>query len=606
MNEENNNKIRVSAFKEIFKNNAKLNKILWKEIKGWFILLFFVFLIASANPFMMSGSQGLLINELVKIAGTNNFNGKIIMFTAFMVIAIFVPSIILKIQEYLSRIFYFIIEEKFTILILKKKGEMDIASHEDPKQKDLLNKIMENGVWRTQNFTYRQFYILQNIAEVIIASFVIIFFKWWVFLILFIGLMPEFIVEVKYGESVWNIHSAKAEVRRRYWDLESYFSRANSIAELKLFQNTGYFINQIKELLLSFLNEQRRLEKKKIKNKLWSVSLSQLTVAFAVVFFITEIIKGNIALGTLVFIIISISDLRRSFSSLFDNLATQYQDNLFVTDMFKFLSISFVIKKPERGILLNPKQTPEIVFENVSFKYPETNKIILKNFSLKIAAGEKLALIGINGAGKTTLIKLLCRFYDPTEGRILINGSELKEIDLESWYAMLGALFQDYSNYHFIARDAIAIGRTGNGATIQKVKKAAKSSEADVFIEEWEKNYEQMLGKEFSEGLELSIGQWQKLALARTFYRDPKILILDEPTSSIDAEAEAKIFERLEALSKDRTVILISHRFSTVRHADKIAVIKNGELKELGNHNELLAKGGIYAKLFNIQAEGYK
>lgn len=231
---------------------------------------------------------------------------------------------------------------------------------------------------------------------------------------------------------------------------------------------------------------------------------------------------------------------------------------------------------------------------------------MLKNFSLRIAPGEKLALVGSNGAGKTTLVKLLCRFYDPDKGRILINGNDIKTVDLESWYRELGVLFQDYDNYHFLVRESIAIGRSGAMSSLEKVKGAAKASEADTFIEEWEKAYEQMLGKQFTGGIEPSIGQWQKLALARTFYRDPQVLILDEPTSSIDAEAEAKIFDRLEQLPKDRTVILISHRFSTVRHANRICVIKDGRLAELGTHAALLKRGGTYARLFKLQARGYR
>lgn len=606
MDEIENKKISLSVFREMLRNSIRLTKIIWKEKKGMIIALLFVFFVVSAAPFMQSGSNGLLINELVKIAGNGIITSKLILFIIFAVSASFLPSIMLKIQDYISKIFYFLLEEKFDILILNKKGEIDIASHEDPKQRDLLNKIKENGVWRIQNFIDRQFYILQNIIEAVIASIILIFFKWWIFLILIIGTLPEFIVELKYGEHIWNIHTAKAEVRRKYWDLHSYFGSIGSIIELKLFQNTGYFVLQIKELLANFLNEQRIEEKKKILNQLWSTLLSQFSIAFAVVFFIIEVVNGNLLIGTLVFVIASVSDLRRSLSSLFNNLGRQYQDGLFVTDVFKFLDIKAALKKPEKGIILNPNKTPEIVFENVDFAYPETEKLTLKNFSLKITPGEKLALIGVNGAGKTTLIKLLSRFYDPTRGRILINGNDLKTVDLESWYTMLGAIFQDYSHYHFVVKDAISIGRTSEEQKIEKVKDAAMASEADIFIKEWEKSYNQMLGKEFTEGIEPSIGQWQKLALARTFYRDPKILILDEPTSSIDAEAEAKIFERLEALPKDRTVILISHRFSTVRHADKIAVLENGELKELGKHEELLHKNGIYARLFNLQAKGYK
>ncbi|HLC70313.1 MAG TPA: ABC transporter ATP-binding protein, partial [Patescibacteria group bacterium] len=310
--------------------------------------------------------------------------------------------------------------------------------------------------------------------------------------------------------------------------------------------------------------------------------------------------------GTLTFFLASITDFRLSLSGLFQNLGQQYQDGLFVNDVFTLLDTKPVIQIPPKAIQLDQKKTPTIIFDNVSFAYPGAEVLSLKNISLTIVPGEKLAFVGANGAGKTTLVKLLCRFYDPTEGRILIDGYDLKNIDLESWYFHLGALFQDYQNYRFLVKEAIAFGRTGEKPSFEKVQLSARTAEADVFIEKWEQQYEQQLGKDFTGGVEPSIGQWQKLALARAFYREPRVLILDEPTSSIDAEAESKIFEKLEKLPKDRTVILISHRFSTVRQANRIAVIEGGELKELGTHQELLKENKTYARLFKMQAKGYQ
>jgi len=213
--------------------------------------------------------------------------------------------------------------------------------------------------------------------------------------------------------------------------------------------------------------------------------------------------------------------------------------------------------------------------------------------------------VGINGAGKTTLVKLLCRIYDPTEGQILVDGRDLKELDIDSWLHAIGVLFQDYSAYQMKVSEAIALGRSDEPVDMDRVKWAAQGSEAAEFIDEWEDGYDQMLGKQFEGGIDPSKGQLQKLALARALYRNPAILVLDEPTASVDAESEAKIFARLEALPKDKTVILISHRFSTVRTADKILVLKDGAVHELGSHAELMEKDGTYAKLFRLQAKGY-
>ena len=604
--EKQEQKLSLSVVREMLGNSARLSAMIWKENKGSVIALGLVFLIVSAAPFLQSGSRGLLINELIKITGSGTASSYLLLLVGVLILATLIPSVLFTVQNYLSKLFYFFLEEKFDTLVIQKKGEIDVAIHEDPKHKDLFNRVTEEGTGRVRNFIDREFFIFQNVIEVIIASIILIFSQWWVFLVILIGTLPELIVEARYGRMVWGIHSGRAETKRKYWELHGHFNVLSSLVELKLFQNTQYFLSTIKELFRSFQLEEKKNERKKLTHQLIVLCFSQIVIAFAIIYFTMQVVKGNLLIGTLTFILASIGDLRQSLSGLFSNLGRQYQDSLFVTDIFKMLDLKPVVKKPERGISLEQNKTPEIIFENVTFSYPGTKKKVLKNFSLKIAPGEKIALVGINGAGKTTFVRLLCRFYDPDDGRIIIDGHNLKEIDLEGWYSQLGAIFQDYARYHFVVKEAIAVGRSGNASSLEKAKEAAKASEADTFIEEWEKKYESVLGKEFTEGIEPSIGQWQKLALARTFYRDPKVLILDEPTSSIDAEAEAKIFEKLELLPKDRTVILISHRFSTVRQADKIGVIEDGELKESGTHEDLLELNGTYANLFNLQAKGYK
>ncbi|TSD02732.1 MAG: ATP-binding cassette, subfamily B, bacterial [Parcubacteria group bacterium Athens0714_16] len=604
--EEKKEKISFLAIEQMIENTIRLLKVVWIEKKKMMIVLFSIFIVISATPFLKSGSNGLLINELVNVTKSGEPSSSLFWLIALVISSNLLPSFLYTIEGYINKVFWFFLEEKFEFMIIEKKGQIDVATHESPNRNDLFSKINEGGTWRLRNFIDRQFYIIQGLIEVIIASIIIMSFNWWVFLIVLIGSIPDFVIEMQYGKEVWSIQDSKAETKRRYWDIRGHFSRVSSIVELKLFQNANHFLKIIKELFQNFRQEEKKNEQKMLRKEIFAMLLAQSVMTFAIVWFIFEVVNGKIQIGTFTFVIASIGTLRNAFSGLFRNMGRQYQDSLFVTDVFKFLDIKPEIEKPKMGIILDKNKTPEIIFENVTFSYPNTKKKVLKNFSVKIPAGSKMAIVGVNGAGKTTFVKLLCRFYDPDEGRILIGGYNLKDIDLESWYYQLGAIFQDYSNYHFLVKESIAIGRVGKESDIEKVKEAAKSSEADIFIEEWEKNYEQMLGKEFSDGVQPSIGQWQKLALARTFYRDPRILILDEPTSSIDAEAEAKIFEKLEFLPKDRTVILISHRFSTVRHADKIIVIKSNTVTESGSHEELLFLNGTYAKLFKLQAKGYK
>ncbi len=611
INDEQNNasdirSFSTSLFFDMFKNSLKLSKLLWREKRNSMILLGIIFLIVSGAPFLQSGFRGLLINKLIPISDGYSPNIELFLIIGGLIAATFIPSFLYSIQGYLSKIFGFFLEEKFETLVTKKKGDLDIATHENPQYQDLFNRVNENGTWRTRNFVDRQYFVFQNIIEVIIASIILIFSEWWVFLIILVGTFPELIIEIIYGQDTWSIHFGRSQTRRKFWEFQGHFNTTSSLIELKLFQNLKYFFLSIKDLFKEFQTEEKKNEKKRLAYNLLSLCFSQFVIAFAIVYFTMQVIHGNLLIGTLTFVLASIGDLRQALSGLFSNIGHQYQDSLFVSDMFRLLELETAVKQPANGMILAPKKTPEIIFENVSFAYPDTKKCVLKNFSMKISPGEKIALVGVNGAGKTTLVKLLCRFYDPDKGRILIDGRDLKEVDIESWYSKIGALFQDYAKYHILVKEAIALGNTNQKSTKKKIEDAAKNSEAETFINDWDKKYEQMLGKEFSEGVEPSIGQWQKLALARTFYREPNIFILDEPTSSIDAEAETKIFEKLEKLPEDRTVILISHRFSTVRRADKIGVIENGELREFDSHKNLLKNGKTYARLFKMQAKGYE
>ena len=591
---------------QILKNIIRVSKIAFSESGTFYLLTLFFTILVTAFPFVNAGIFAKVLDELVVLAGGGIFTEFLLLLAgAYMLLGILTP-IIFRYKNYLHRRLWFLLEERFEMDIIDKRGKLDIAVREDPKENNLIQKISEGGVWRCQNFNERTFDILADFASVIIASSVLIYFNKFIFLAVLLGTIPGLIVEIKYGKRVWTIQNSKAEIKRRFWNLKYHFQNIGNAVELKTFQNTKFFSKSIRKLFRNFLSEEMKNENKKFKLILATSLIIQGVIAFSLLWFIGQVVEGAITIGILSFAVTSINNLKNSLTGLFNRFGNQYQDSLFVTDYFKFIDKKDVIKKPKKGIKLDKKEAPEIIFENVSFVYPGTKKKILKNFSLKIEKGDKVALVGINGAGKTTFVKLLCRFYDPMEGRILINGIDLKEIDLETWYGQLGVLFQDYAHYHFLVKDSIAIGDTNRKTQIEKVQTAAKAGEADIFIEEWEDSYGQMLGKQFSKGVEPSIGQWQKLALARVFYRNPRVLILDEPTSSIDAEAEAKIFERIEKMSDERSVILISHRFSTVRRADRIVVIDNGKIIENGTHEELMNLNGQYAKLFNLQAEKYQ
>jgi ABC-type multidrug transport system fused ATPase/permease subunit len=292
-------------------------------------------------------------------------------------------------------------------------------------------------------------------------------------------------------------------------------------------------------------------------------------------------------------------------SSASTQIGRLYELSLYVESFDSFLKLPQLLSRPEKPVVFDDIRPPAIVFENVTFTYPGGDKKALDDVSFSLTGGESVAFVGQNGAGKTTVIKLLCRFYDPQGGRILVNGRDLRDIDLAHWHRHLGTLFQEFMRYHFTVKENIALGEE-DSSTDSRVEDAARKSGAASFIETFPDKYAQQLGKEFEGGQELSGGQWQKMAIARAFHAAPPVLILDEPTSAIDAEAEYEIFNNLESQYTDKTLILVSHRFSTVRNAAKIIVLDEGRLAEAGSHEALMAKNGLYARLFSLQAKGYK
>mgnify|MGYP001444444373 CR=1 FL=1 len=598
--------LSVSAMRTLWQNNIRLATIAWKSHKSIILGLLFSSLVIAVIPFVQSGANALLINELVASIGRGVSNHLIVLI-ALVIGASLIPEIIYGIKGYLDRRFWITMEEKFQLLFLESKGGIDVAAYENPKFNDLVQKAEERSIYPMLNLLEAQFTNSQNVIGVLVASVILVAFDWRVFLLVLLASIPKFIAELRYGQGVWGIFDAKAEDRRKFVDVRNHFYQLSYLTELKLFQNVRHFHAIIRDLLSSFNSEHQRQERKKLVHQLISVILSGAAIGFATVIVVFGVVKGNVEIGTMMFVLASIAGLQNALSGFLLSIARQHEHSLFVTDLFKVMDTKPVIKQPKKPIVLKETHAPEIVFENVSFAYPGTRTPVLENFSLTIPSGTKLALVGVNGAGKTTLVKLLCRFYDPTFGKITVNGHDLRKVDLESWHRQLGVLFQDYATYHFLVKDVIAMGRRDTTDTrMDDVKRSAKMSEADTFIEQWEAGYDQMIGKEFTDGIDPSKGQLQKLALARLFYRDPRLMILDEPTASIDAEAEAKIFERIESMNGDRTVILISHRFSTVRNADQICVVKDGKVAENGTHDELMRQKQTYARLFELQAKGYR
>ncbi len=490
-------------------------------------------------------------------------------------------------------------------LLLSKKHIIDVQTLESPRFASLLERVHSNSgkifmIWEDILLIFKGF------AGFIISVIVLMLYRWWFVIVLVISVLPDLYLENKYGKTKWGIWNLDGESRKKYWDIKKNFMIPSHVLEIKIYKTAIFFKKIISNLIGSFIDKVIQAEKERVVKRNYGRILIHVTTAFLMFYMMKDIVNGGLLVGTFIFYITRLENFRNNLVSIFQAFGLINSDNPFVEDIFKFLDTPKVLTDGTKDL---STETPEIEFKNVSFKYPETEKFILQNINVKIKKGEKVAIVGVNGAGKTTFTKLLLRFYDVSQGEILLDGEKIKNIKLDNYYAKIGYLPQDYAKYKLTIKEAIAVAKLGEDnedIALEKVISAAKKAGADEFINAYEKKYDTQLGKEFEGGVEPSVGQWQKLALARLFYKDPQIWILDEPTASIDAVAEIEIFNELENLPKNQTVILISHRFNTVKNADKIIVIEHGEIQEIGSHKELMQKeNGVYKVLFDSQKDSY-
>ncbi len=504
----------------------------------------------------------------------------------------------------------FFLEKLMALLdhkIIKKLIELDPATFEKPSFQSLLAQI--DGVKGTMQAHLVKFTNLINFVVKFITAALVVSTIFPLFIPLFIiAAIPIYIAWDRARKRSWPYYVEKRSgVLRITQYIKTLLSSDSTSKEAVIFK-TG-------PVLLSKVDTQRSIYFRNM-DKAVSPGMYEITLASIFQFLIflytqyltlSAVLKNTLSIGqfALVFqqslnLALGAEEILNQYSSI--DARTKYLDKF-----FDFLNTEKVIKSPLKPISLPDSPSPSVIeFKDVSFKYPKTDRLILKNFNMKIDSSEKIALVGENGAGKTTIIKLILRFYDVTEGEILINGVNIKELDLDKWHQQVGALFQDFIKYQFTFKENVYFGNLDKKDNIELLKEAIKQSGADKYLDNLPKSLDQVVGKMFDEGIDLSGGQWQKLALARAFFRNAPLLILDEPTSSIDAKAEYEIFENVQKLQKDKTVIIISHRFSTVRNADRILVLDEGKIVEEGNHEKLMKKRGLYAELFNLQAEGYK
>jgi len=493
------------------------------------------------------------------------------------------------------------------LTITKKLTELDPATFENPEFQSTVAQL--EGIKGTlQMHLVRFTSLLDAIFKFVTAAIVVSATFPWLAPLIILATIPSYLAWDRFRIKTWPYYVEKKSIVTRVTQyVKNLLSSDSTSKEAAIFQTGPVLLDKIKKEQTVYFKDFAHVNDPWVGNILIARILQFGAFVYTQYLNLVKVFGGGLSVGQFTLVFQQSLNLTLSAEEILNQYSSISARNKYLDKFFEFLNTEKVIKSPIHPTAIPAKPRPPIIeFKNVSFRYPNTERLILDNFDLRIVSGEKIALVGENGAGKTTLIKLLLRFYDVVEGEILIDGVNIKDVDLAQWHKQIGALFQDFIKYQFTFKENVYFGDLTHGMEEKMLREAIEKSGADKYLDTLPDKYDQVLGKMFEGGIDLSGGQWQKLALARAFYRNAPVLILDEPTSAIDAKAEYEIFQNVQKLQKDKTVIIISHRFSTVRNADRILVLDEGRIIEEGDHEKLMKKKGLYAELFNLQAQGYK
>ena len=507
----------------------------------------------------------------------------------------------LNVSQSLLRV---LLGQRVNVLILEKALTLELAHFEDSEFYDKMTQARSQASSRPLSLISRIFGLGQSALTLLTFSGLLLNFSIWAVIVLVLAAIPSFIAETRFSEHAFRLFRWRSPETRQQHYLETLLAREDYAKEVQLYQLGEMLLKRYRNIFNRLYDEDRNLT---IQKGFWGYLLGLLsTGAFyaAYAWIVMEAIAGKISLGEMTMYLVVFRQGQSTFAAALTSIGGMYEDNLYLANLYEFLEQP--IPKSE-GKITKGIEHDGIRFENVSFCYPESQEPVLKNISLHLQHGEKLAIVGENGSGKTTLIKLLTRLYIPSSGRILLDGVDLNDWDIDVLRKRIGVIFQNFVQYQFTVGENVGVGDVDRLNDDQEWEIASEKGMAKPFINNMPKKFGTQLGRWFKGGQELSGGQWQKIALSRAFMRSQAdILVLDEPTAAMDAEAEMNIFNHFRALTKNQMVVLISHRFSTVRMADKIIVMADGSITEEGSHEQLLAADGRYAHLFSLQAAGYQ
>jgi ATP-binding cassette, subfamily B, bacterial len=604
-----NTRIEPLSLKErlaALRNLPAFFKLVWQTSHWMTVVTSLLRIVRSAMPLGLLYVGKLIIDEVIKVrhvpvSNTYHLWELVAVELALAVLTDGLNRAITLMDSLLGDLF----SNHTSVKIMEHAATLDLDQFEDSVFYDKMERARQQTVGRTILLSQ----VMSQVQDLITIGFLavgLMAFNPWLIILLLITIIPAFLGESYFNDQSYALTRGQTPERREL-DYVRFLGASDETAkEVKIFDLSAFIIERFRQLSGKFYEDNRKLS---VRRSVWGTFfavLGSLGYYSAYVVIIIKTVNSSASVGQLVFLAGSFRQLRTLLESILSRFTAVSQGAIYLRDFFEFFEILPKIKTAANPLPFPKSLQLGFTFENVGFRYINSERWANRHLSFTLHPGEKLALVGENGAGKTTLVKLLARLYDPTEGRILLEGIDLREYDLADLRMNVGIIFQDYLRYQMTFAQNIAVGNISQKDNRPLIVASAQQSMADVLAAKLPGTYDQMLGKRFADGVELSGGEWQKVALARAYMRNAQLLILDEPTSALDARAEFEVFKRFAELTKGKTAVLISHRFSTVRMADRIVVLEKGELIEIGSHEELLLKGGRYAELFDLQAMGYR